>query len=316
MLATLLANTEPPYRLVVVDGGAPRRIARELERLAVRHDFTLVRRDALLTSNEARNLGLRHVDTRYAVFVDNDTIVPPGWLAELEQCADETAAPLVAPVVLAGSADDCEIHAAGGGAHIEGEGEARRFVETNALLHHPPDAVGGARRERSEFVELHCLLTRVDALREIGPFDEGLIAGREHSDLVLRVAAATGDTPVLEPAVIVRYASKRLTINDWAFFLPRWSDEWATASFAHFNEKWMLRDTSVDAWFLRGALARRLRDQYRSRAGARLWAWRMVRRARRVVEKAATAAALAAAERRRADAGPARIVHRASWCTT
>ena len=57
MLTTLLANTDPPYRLVVVDGGAPHDIAQAVELLAVRHDFTLVRRDALLTSNEARNLG-------------------------------------------------------------------------------------------------------------------------------------------------------------------------------------------------------------------------------------------------------------------
>src|SRR4051812_6470436 len=111
MLTTLLGNTAPPFRLVVVDGGAPPDIARALELLAVRHDFTLLRRDALLTSNEARNLGLRHVETRYAVFIDNDTYVPPGWLAALEQCADETGAPLVAPVVLAGPPGDCEVHA-------------------------------------------------------------------------------------------------------------------------------------------------------------------------------------------------------------
>ena len=316
MLTTLIANTEPPYRLVVVDGGAPHDIAQALELLAVRHDFTLVRRDALLTSNEARNLGLRHVDTRYAVFMDNDTYVPPGWLAALEQCADDTQAPLVAPIVLAGPPGDCEIHAAGGIAHIEGDGDSRRFAEANELLHRPPDAVDNAPRQTSEFVELHCLLTRVAVLRQVGPFDEGLVAGREHSDLVLRVTEVTGSAPVLEPAVTVRYASrKRLTLHDWSFFLPRWSDEWATESFAHFNAKWNLRDTSVDGWFLRGALARRLRDHYRSRAGLRLWGWRVARRGRRVVEKAATTAALAAADRARADCGPARVVHRASWCT-
>jgi GT2 family glycosyltransferase len=317
MLATLVANTESPYRLVVVDGGSPPHVARALEQLAVRHDWTLVRSDALLTSNEARNLGMRHVDTEFAVFIDNDTFVPKGWLTALEQCARDTAAPLVAPTVLAGAPGSWEIHAGGGEARIEGEGAGRRFVETNARLHHPASELEGASRQPSGFVELHCLLARTDVLELIGPFDEGLVAGREHSDLVLRIADKTGGVPLLEPAVTVRYASrKHLSPHDWAFFLPRWSDEWARSTFAHFNERWQLCDTSVDAWFLRGALARRLHDRYQPRTGVRLWGWRAVRRGRRALDKIATPAALRAADRARARCGSPRLVHRATWCAT
>jgi glycosyltransferase involved in cell wall biosynthesis len=313
MLEMLVANTEPPYRLVVIDGGSPPRVSRAIEELAVRHDFTLVRSDALLTSNEARNLGMRHVKTEFAVFIDNDTLVPPGWLPALEQCARETGAPLVAPVVLAGGPGAWEIHAGGGDAHVDGDGAARRFVETNALLHHPPSDLDGASRQRSEFVELHCLLARTDVLGQVGPFDERLVAGREHSDLVLRVAE-TGGTPLLEPAVTVQYTSrKHLSLHDYSFYLPRWSDECARTSFAHFNERWELRDTSIDSWFLRGTLAHRLRDHYRTRTGVRLWGWRMVRRARRAIDKVATPVALATSNRARARCEPARLVHRATW---
>ena len=311
MLATLVANTEPPYRLVVVDGGSPHRVARAVEELATRHDFTLVRRDALLTSNEARNLGMRHVETEFVVFVDNDTLVPPGWLTTLEQAARETDAPLIAPVVLAGAPGAWEIHAGGGEAHIEGDGPSRRFVEINARMHHPPGELDGAAREPSEFVELHCLLARTALLEQAGQFDEGLIAGREHSDLTLRIGRLTASTPLLEPAVTVKYASyKRLSAHDWAFFLPRWSEEWAGTTFAHFNEQWELRDTRVDDdWFQRGNLARRLHDRVRPRTGARLRGWRAVRRVRRALDRVATPAALAMAERSRTRCGPARIVH-------
>jgi glycosyltransferase involved in cell wall biosynthesis len=317
MLTTLIANTPPPYRLVVVDGGSPQRIARAIEELAVRHDFTLVRRDSLLTSNEARNLGMRHVETEFAVFVDNDTLVPPGWLTALEQAARETDAPLIAPVVLAGAPGAWEIHAGGGEAHIEGDGPSRRFVEINARMHHPPAELDGASRRPSEFVELHCLLARSALLEQTGPFDEGLIAGREHNDLVLRIGRLTASAPLLEPAVTVKYvSSKRLSAHDWAFFLPRWSEEWASSTFAHFNAQWELRDTRVDAWFQRGNLARRLHDRSRPRTGARLWCWRAVRHVRRALDRVATPAALAMADRARTRCGSARIVHRASWYTT
>ena len=313
MLETLIANTDHPYRLVVIDGGSPSKVSRAIEQLAVRHDFTLVRSDALLFSNEARNLGMHHVAPEFAVFVDNDTLVAPGWLVRLEACARETGAPLVAPTVLAGGPGAWEIHAGGGDAHIEGDGATRRFVEHNALLHRPPSDLDGRAREPSEFVELHCLLARVDVLRKVGPFDEGYLAGREHSDLVLRVAEH-GGMPVLEPAVTVRYASrKHLTLHDYSFYLPRWSDEWARASFAHFNERWELRDTTIDDWFLRGTLARRLHDRYRTRTGLRLWSWRVVRRARRAVDRVATPAALEAGKRSRERCGPARVTHRATW---
>jgi hypothetical protein len=203
---------------------------------------------------------------------------------------------------------------AGEDTNLDGEGAARRFVETNARLHHPPSELNGASRQPCDFVEMHCLLARTDVLEQVGPFDEGLVAGREHSDLVLRVAEKTGGTPLLEPAVRVHYASaKRLSPHDWTFFLPRWSDEWARTTFAHFNERWELRDTTVDDWFLRGALARRLHDRYRTRTGVRLWSWRVARRARRAIDMVATPTTLAAARRARARCGPARLVRRATW---
>ena len=175
-LAVLFANTPRPHRVVVVDGGSSRRQVRRLERLAVAHDFTLIHSDCVLSPNEARNLGMQHVDTEYVAFLDNDALVDAGWLRALERCADETHAAAVTPVLVAGRGDDWEIHyAAGGICRIESDVVGRRCTERNPHIHRPVADVAGFTRTRTQHVELHCILARADTLRRIGPFDEGLV---------------------------------------------------------------------------------------------------------------------------------------------
>jgi len=97
-LERLLERTGSPRRLVYIDGGSPRHWRRRLEELASEHDFTLVRTDCFLTPNEARNIGLRFVDTKFVAFVDQDVVVSPGWLEALEGCAADTGASVVGPI--------------------------------------------------------------------------------------------------------------------------------------------------------------------------------------------------------------------------
>src|ERR1700704_2027363 len=82
-LAALYERTQYPFSLVYVDGGAPRSIRRQLEVASRRHGFSLIRRDRYLTPNQARNLALRQVRTKYVVSLDNDVLVTPGWLDSL-----------------------------------------------------------------------------------------------------------------------------------------------------------------------------------------------------------------------------------------
>jgi glycosyltransferase involved in cell wall biosynthesis len=79
-LETLYARTEPPFSLVYVDGGSPRRIKRYLEARAQERGFRLIRSERYLAPNEARNLGLREVRTPHVVFIDNDVLASSGWL--------------------------------------------------------------------------------------------------------------------------------------------------------------------------------------------------------------------------------------------
>jgi GT2 family glycosyltransferase len=315
MLETLLDCTPAPRRIVVVDGGSPRGICRRIERLASERDVTFVHRDAVMTSNEARNEAMRHVDTEYVCFLDNDTFVEHGWLAGLEGCADETGAALVAAAVLWGRRDRWEVHYAGGTCRIVGEGSARRFDEHNTHMHRPVGAVAELTRARTEYVEPHCLLARVDVLRRIGPFDEALIAAREHSTLSLQVTAMGGEI-WLEPSVVVRYPwPKRNTLADYRFYLPRWSDAWAERSFRRFNDTWQLTDLTIDDVFREGHRERRLGRPPEPEDGLRGRARHMAYRARGALDRVVTPLAVDACERRRARAGPARVLHHASWDT-
>ncbi|MGH8978313.1 MAG: glycosyltransferase family 2 protein [Acidimicrobiia bacterium] len=315
MLDTLLDRTPAPRRIVLVDGGSPRRVWRRLARLASECDFTFVHRDAVITSNEARNEAMRHVETEYVCFLDNDTIVDDGWLTGLERCADETGAALVVAAVIWGRRDHWEIHYAGGSCRIVSDGPTRRFDEHNSYMHRPVGALAELTRTRTEYVEEHCLLARVDVLRRIGPFDEALLAAREHSTLSLQVTAM-GAEIWLEPSVVVRYPwPKRNTLADYRFYLPRWSDAWAEPSFRRFNDTWQLTDTEIDNIFRQGHRERRLEQRPASRNGLRGRTRPAVLRARAGLDRVVTPLAVGACERRRARAGPARVLHRGSWDT-
>jgi GT2 family glycosyltransferase len=312
----IVAHTPPPRRLVVVDGGSPRSIARRLEALARELDVTLVRSDAVLSANESRNLGLAHATTEFVVFVDNDLIIGPEWLEGLERCCRETGAEFVTPVVLWGRSGLDEVHFAGGTCRIVDVDGNARLEDFGTRMNEPVSVVGDLEREPTELVELHCLLARRECLELIGPFDESFVAGREETDLSL-LAARRGWTALLEPAVVVGYPSpKRLSARDYAYYLPRWSDAWSDRSFRAFHRKWGLGDDATGEPFRTGHRARRIGRWPGTEPGwpghRRRLAWKV----RRVLDLVVTPVAVVAADRRRRRAAPARVVHTASWDVT
>ena len=135
-LESVLANTSCPHRMVYVDGGSPPEQQRYLERKAREHGFTLVRTDHYLTPNQARNLALEHVDTRYVAFVDNDVLVTEGWLRALVDCAVETKAWSVAPLTFEHLPELERVHLAGGHCQLRTDDDGRRYYYERH--HHVP----------------------------------------------------------------------------------------------------------------------------------------------------------------------------------
>ena len=277
-LDAVYSDRSEPFRLVYVAAGVPEPLERSLAVQARARAFTLLRARDDLTPNQARNLALAQVGTRYVVFIDNDVVPDRGWLAALVRCAEETGAWIVGPLCYIGAPDDRVIHQAGGEAHFEeGADGQRRFVERHRFVDQRADSVCDAlRRERCEQVEFHCMLVRRDVFDRLGLLDEGLHSMAEHLDLCLLVRRA-GGAIYFEPAAAVTYVtSGGLSLRDVPYFLRRWSEGWTAASLDHFRAKWDLTplDPAIAEMDLFARQHRHLALEALERSLVRIVGWR------------------------------------------
>ncbi|AFZ30747.1 glycosyl transferase family 2 [Gloeocapsa sp. PCC 7428] len=254
-LESIYAHTKFPFELVYVDGGSPAHIQRYLQQQAAEKNFQLIRTDHYLSPNQARNLGLAAVKSKYVVFVDNDVVVTPGWLTRLVECAEETDAAIVGPLVCIGQPEAGIVHLAGGEAHIELQQKEkngkikikRRVHEKHYFVNRRlADVQNQLQRIQCEFAEFHCVLVRREIFTKVGVLDEKLLNTREHIDFSMTVAQAGGKI-YCEPASIVTYVpGPPFELSDMPYFMLRWSDAWELASLKHFREKW---DVTEDKYF-------------------------------------------------------------------
>ena len=180
-------------------------------------------KSTILTPNEARNLGLPYVQTKYAVFIDNDVVVAPGWLEALIECAEETGASLVGPIYCIGKPLHQKVHVAGGECRITKQGGKRVFQEIHGYVDRPlAEALTNLHRQETGIAEFHCVLIRTDVLQQIGPFDEGLYSTPEHCDLSLAVWKAGGSI-YLEPRSVITQLEPRIGWSELPFFVMRWN---------------------------------------------------------------------------------------------
>jgi GT2 family glycosyltransferase len=238
-LASLYENTAPPFQLIVVDGGSPPAIRRHLEQQAAARGFRLIRRDYYLSPNEARNLAIAEVRTKYIAFADNDVLYSPSWLATLVACAEDTGAGIVAPLICVGEPAHSTVHIAGGMCQFVDEGGRRQFRDQQRFMNRPVAEVAHHfKREPCDVAEFHCMLARKSVLDVTGPLDEGLMSTREHIDFCIS-AKRKGVQVWFEPASVVTFVQPPpIDVSDIPFYMLRWSDEWAIGSMQHFMKKW------------------------------------------------------------------------------
>lgn len=249
-LESIYEQTTIPFKLIYVDGGSPAHIQQYLTKQACDRQFNLIRTEHYLAPNQARNLGLRQVDTPYVLFIDNDVIVTAGWLERLLECAEETDAAIATPLICIGTPMHETIHLAGGEAHIdlvykEGSKKPKRHVHekhyfVNRKVAEVQDQL---QRRQCEFAEFHCMLVKTQIFDQLGLLDEDLLSTREHIDFCLSVTQA-GHTVYCEPASVVTYVpGPPFEWSDLPFFMLRWSDAWEIASLEHFRQKWKVAET-------------------------------------------------------------------------
>jgi GT2 family glycosyltransferase len=251
-LDSIYQHTKHPFSLVYIDGNSPKHIQEYLQEQAQEKKFLLVRSDHYLAPNQARNIGLKYAKTKYLVFVDNDIHVAEGWLEKLVQCAEETEAAVVCPLVCIGKNLHSKIHLAGGEARIvlevKNDKMRRKVHEKHYFVNRPVAEVQDQlQRRQCEFAEFHCMLVRTDIFDRIELLDENLLSTREHIDFSMTVTNL-GEKIYCEPNSVVTYVpDSGFEWSDLPYFMLRWSDAWEISSLEHFMQKWDL--TKKDKYF-------------------------------------------------------------------
>ncbi len=245
-LESIYAFTPPACPLIYVDGGSPPRIASYLREQARSRKFELVRYDYYLTPNQARNAGAARAKSRYIVFVDNDVVVAPDWLALLVECADATGAAVVGPLNYEKRPLHQIVHFAGGDARIVVTRE--NGIERHRLIDHIHKVNVPEVCTPTDCAEFHCMLVRSDVLRRLGGLDENMLSTRENIDFCLALQQID-EKVYLEPRSKITYLPpERLTASELPFFALRWSDLWDLSSFHYLRDKWKLDE---DEYFRR-----------------------------------------------------------------
>ena len=250
-LESIYEHTQIPFKLIYVDGGSPSHIKKYLETKAAEKQFQLIRTEHYLSPNHARNLGLRQVDTKYLVFIDNDVAVTPGWLKAAVDCCEQTNATVVSPLVCQFLPLHQEVHCAGGESGIKvetKENNKRRGIIEKIYKQGRKvvDVRPNLQRQETGLAEFHCMMVRRSIFDKIGLLDEGLLNTKEHLDLCILVAEA-GGTIYLEPDSLVTYVpGPPLEWSDIGYYMLRWSNAWELASLKRLRDKWNL---SEDQYF-------------------------------------------------------------------
>ena len=239
-LESVYTNTQFPFQMIYVDGNSPRELQQYLKQQSQEKQFHLIRSDSYLTPNQARNIGLSQVNTKYLVFLDNDVVVSPGWLQSLVQCAEETDATVVGPLMCQGDPVHKEVHFAGGEAHIWGDRTGKKRLREKMYCQGKSlqEIIASMQRQQTELAEFHCVLVRRSIFDQIGVLDEEFMNTKEHLDFCMSVAQV-GGTVFFEPASIVTYVSgPPLEWADVHFYMLRWSDSWTRKSLERMLQKW------------------------------------------------------------------------------
>ena len=243
-LDSIYQHTEIPFKLVYVDGNSPAKVKIYLETQAEARGFEIVRINHFLPPNYARNIGLNYVDTKYLVFVDNDVIVSAGWLKALVNCAEETEATVVGPLMCQDEPVHQTIHFAGGESRIVTDIHGKRHIREKMYKqgHQVADVLPLLQRTETELAEFHCVLVRRNIFDRIGNLDPQMLCTKEHLDFCMTVRENGGEV-YFEPASIVTYVpGPPLELSDVHFYMLRWSDAWMRDSLEYFRQKWNLAE--------------------------------------------------------------------------
>jgi GT2 family glycosyltransferase/glycosyltransferase involved in cell wall biosynthesis len=213
-LATLLACTMPPYRLVLVDDGSAAETRDLLAEFAREHPVLLIRHEVAEGYTRAANAGLRATEAigashpaPWLVLLNSDTLLTPGWLDRMvEQGRTDGRIGIIGPLSNTASWQSVPQVQEGGDwaenplpAGIDVPGMARIVAEVSTRQAIPMPFLNG-----------FCLLIRRSVLQEVGLFDEERFGEGygEENDYCIRARKAAWKLVVADDAFVFHAQSR------------------------------------------------------------------------------------------------------------
>jgi glycosyltransferase involved in cell wall biosynthesis/Tfp pilus assembly protein PilF len=173
-LESISENTDAPHEIIVVDNGSSDGTRDYLLRLEAEGGVRVISNRTNLGFARASNQGAQAARGDYLVFLNNDTIVQPGWLQELVACArkDDKIGAVGAKLLYA---DDSVQHAG----VVFNEKKLVHHIYKYFNRDHP-----AVNKEREfQAVTAACMLIQKDLFFRIGAFVENYRNGLEDVDL-------------------------------------------------------------------------------------------------------------------------------------
>jgi GT2 family glycosyltransferase/radical SAM superfamily enzyme YgiQ (UPF0313 family)/2-polyprenyl-3-methyl-5-hydroxy-6-metoxy-1,4-benzoquinol methylase/glycosyltransferase involved in cell wall biosynthesis len=213
-------NEKLDFEIIVVDDASTDDTVAELEKFENR--IRIVQNSHNSGFAKSCNAGARKARGKYVVFLNNDTVVLPGWLTSMKQCFEkDPAIGLVGNLQL--YPDNRFVQQAG---IVCGADHMLYSIYNNQL----PGSHPAVNKPREfQFVAGSCMMIEKDFFFELGGFDEAYLNSCEDVDLCLKVRQAGRKVFYCPQSQILHYESKSVKGHDksggnYQLFLQRWRD--------------------------------------------------------------------------------------------
>ena len=206
-LRSVLDHSNPPYRLILVDDGSQDETRDFLAYFARQQDCVLIRNESARGYTFAANQGLRAVHGDFAILLNSDTLVTPGWLDRMTACAlSDDRIGVVGPLSNTASWQSIPQISEDGDWATNPLPDNMTVEEMGALV-----AAGSARLyPEMKLLNGFCLFIRRAVLDQIGLFDEEQFGAGygEEDDFCLRARAAGWKLALADDVYIYHAQSK------------------------------------------------------------------------------------------------------------
>ena len=248
--------TDPDlFELIILDLGYPRKdlkLAKDF--LADKQNYRVLKFGRVIPM-EAMDKVREHIQTKYSVFMDNDSRALENWLPPLIETGELTGAAVINPVILERSGVD-------EGADVRNHlyTNELRFVEIEGekfLIEHKsyrralPSEIPKEKASSQSF-ELHCVMFNTEVLKSL---ELPRMTIREHLDIGMQLAAR-GLQSIVDPRsqIIFDNLGTRANLSDLKYFNLRWNSRITESSSRLFEKRWGYRfysEQSIYNWAIR-----------------------------------------------------------------